>query len=109
VTTNVECLDLTKVCKLEFYKPDTNKFRALTLAYRALEEGGVASIVMNAANEVVVAAFLNDKIKFLQITEVVEKVMQKNIKGKTDSIESIIAVDKETRMITEEVLKCLSA
>ncbi|MBU4484116.1 1-deoxy-D-xylulose-5-phosphate reductoisomerase [bacterium] len=104
ITTNVDYLDLTKVKTLEFFAPDLEKFRLLKLAYEVLEEGGIAPIILNAANEIAVAAFLDEKIKFLQIAEIVEKTLNKGVKGLNNTIDEIVAVDRETRCIATELL-----
>jgi 1-deoxy-D-xylulose-5-phosphate reductoisomerase len=70
-------LDLNRYPTLSFIEPDTNRFRNLTLAYKALEQGGNMPCIMNAANEVAVSAFLAGKIGFLKMSDVVEFTMEK--------------------------------
>lgn len=74
----VERLDFTKLGGLTFFEPDTVRFPALRLAREALIAGGKAPCVLNAANEIAVAAFLNDEISFLDISRVVEDVLNKH-------------------------------
>jgi 1-deoxy-D-xylulose-5-phosphate reductoisomerase len=70
-------LDFTRYPSLTFSKPDMINFRNLALAYHALEKGGNTPCVLNAANEVVVDAFLKDKIGFLQMPDIIEKALNK--------------------------------
>ena len=92
-----EPLDLKKLSKLTFYEPDEETFRMLKLAKKAGKDGGIMPTVLNAANENAVYAFLEDKIKFLEIADYVEKTMSeyKNISSPT--LDDIIAVNKEIR------------
>ena len=69
-------LDIHNLSKLEFLKPDREKFRCLDLAYRALHTGGTAPAVMNAANEVAVDAFLKKDLAFHEIAQVIESVLE---------------------------------
>ena len=82
-----------------FEKADTKTFRNLNLAYRSLEKGGNMPCVLNAANEVVVEAFLNDKIGFLSMSDVIENCMEKITFVKNPSLEDYIKTDIETRIL----------
>ena len=75
VDAGVGTLDLTRIGTLDFVPPDLDRFPALRLGYRALEEGGTSPATLNAANEVAVAAFLERRLPFLAITDVIEAVM----------------------------------
>jgi 1-deoxy-D-xylulose-5-phosphate reductoisomerase len=86
-----------------FEKPRIEVFRCLGLAFEALEQGGNAPCILNAANEIAVARFLNDEIKFLQIAETVEKTLQKASFIAKPSLEELIASDEEARGIAEEI------
>ncbi|KUO52289.1 MAG: 1-deoxy-D-xylulose 5-phosphate reductoisomerase [Desulfitibacter sp. BRH_c19] len=96
-------LDFTEVATLTFEKPDLQKFPSLQLAYNAGKEGGIKPTVLNAANEVAVEMFLKGKIKFLHIPMLVEKSLQKSGQIVNPSLEDILAVDKSTRIETENV------
>ncbi len=103
----VERLDLTKMSGLTFFEPDPVKFPALRLARAALETGGKAPSVLNAANEVAVAAFLDEKIKFLDITKIVESVLGRHAASSSFGkppfeIGDIIASDQEARATAHE-------
>ncbi len=86
-------LDISKLGRLEFEKPDREKFRCLNLAYAALAQGGTAPAALNAANEVAVDLFLNDAIGFHRIPEVIESVLASHAGGRDDSLESILEAD----------------
>ena len=87
---------------LTFEQPDVKSFRNLQLAYDALEKGGNAPCVLNAANEVVVDAFLKDKVGFLQMSDIIADTLQKCTFVKNPSLEDYIASDTEARRITKD-------
>jgi len=89
---------------LTFEQPDTTTFRNLALAYEAMAQGGNMPCVLNAANEVVVDAFLKDNIGFLAMSDVVEQSMQKIAKINKPSLEDYVETDKETRIIALELV-----
>lgn len=90
-------LKLEEVYKLEFYKADENRFKALSLAYEVLEKQGTYPCVMNAANEEAVNLFLNGKIKFYEIEEVVSKTLKEHQSKKEVTLKDIIDADKWAR------------
>ncbi len=90
-------LDLSEVRALEFYDVDGEKFPLVRLARQALVEGKSAPVVLNAANEVAVEAFLDKKINFLDIYEIVAKVLGDHQKRSVNTLEEILEVDRETR------------
>jgi 1-deoxy-D-xylulose-5-phosphate reductoisomerase len=93
--------------QLTFEAPDTKTFRNLALAFKALEKGGNVPCVLNAANEVVVAAFLEDKIGFLQMSNVIEQCMEKVPFVAKPELEDYIKSDKEAREITKRIIEVL--
>jgi 1-deoxy-D-xylulose-5-phosphate reductoisomerase len=95
-------LDFKSLKSLNFEQVDTNTFKCLNFAYEALRMGKSYSIVLNAANEVLVGLFLNKKIPFLEIQNKIEVIMQNHIAVECKSISDILEVDKETR---ERVMK----
>ena len=96
-------LDLASLGKFTFFAPDFNKFRCLSLAFEAGKQGGVLPAMMNAANEVVVDAFLQEKIRFVDIPEFVENVMQKAPKITSRlTLEDALLADKEARILALE-------
>jgi len=86
-------LDLTKIGSLTFFEPDETLFPALRLAREALNAGGAAPAILNAANEIAVAAFLSGNIGFLEIATIVDKVLQSSNFGILTNIEDVMAAD----------------
>ena len=104
VKSSFERLDFSKCTDLTFEQPDTKRFRNLALAYEALHQAGNMPCIVNAANEVVVAAFLKDQISFLGMSDVIEKTMQKVSYIQTPTYEDYVATDAEARRIAAEQL-----
>ena len=94
--------------QLSFEKPDTATFAGLNLAFEAMRKNGNMPCILNAANEVAVHAFLQDKIGFLQITDVIEACMQKISFVAEPSLEDYIQTDHETRIISNELINKIS-
>ena len=90
-------LDLLKIEPLVFEEPDMETFKGLSLAYEAGKIGGTMTTVFNAANEVAVELFMNEKIKFLDIYEIIEKAMKRHIPVEIEKLETILNADKDTR------------
>ncbi len=105
IKTNVQKLNLTEIKKLTFFEPDLNKYPCLQLAYNSLEIGKSAPTILNAANEVAVQRFLEKKIKFLSIAKVVEKTLKKSSTCSINSIKDVIEIDKESRDLTNSIIK----
>ena len=99
-----ERLDLTTVGSLTFEAPDPDRFPCLSLARQALGAGGAAPVVLNAANEVAVAAFLEGRIGFTRIPALIAEALEKGPSAPPASIESCVAVDTETRRLVREWL-----
>lgn len=97
-----EKLDLFKVGTLTFEKPDTDTFRCLPLCIKAISEGGILPTVVNGANEEAVRLFLEGKIKFLQIAELVEKALNSVNNKKEFTLEDIFEADKIAREIVRK-------
>jgi len=97
-------LDLAKIGQLTFQAPDPEQFPALRLARRALEAGGAVPIVLNAANEVAVQAFLEGRMGFLDIAELVERTMDAMPATPVDSLEAVYALDIEARAKATELM-----
>jgi len=90
-------LDLAEIGRLDFEAPDDKQFPALALARGAIEAGGAAPAILNAANEIVVSAFLNGVIQFLEITEIVSRLLESYSPPAPVTLADIFAIDKETR------------
>ena len=98
-------LDFSQMTALTFEQPDTDRFRCLALAYEALNTGGNMACIVNAANEVVVSAFLNDRISFFQMSEIIEQTMSRVAFIKTPTYEDYVATDAEARRVAESIIK----
>jgi 1-deoxy-D-xylulose-5-phosphate reductoisomerase len=104
LSMNLPGLNLAQCSTLEFHEPDLERFPALSLAFRAIEHGGVLPAVLNAANEVAVAAFLNGTISFLDIATTVATVMEKVSSGSEDSLDDILHADAQARDVTSAII-----
>ena len=100
--SSFERLDLFRVGTLTFEEPDTRRFRNLALAYEALHEGGNMPCIVNAANEIVNRAFLEDRIGFLQMSDVIANTIRKTSFVKKPTYEDYLQTDAEARRIAEE-------
>ena len=89
---------------LEFFEPDLEKFRCLALAFEAIRQGGNMPCIVNAANEIVNRAFLEDRCRFLQMAEIIEKTMQRATFNANPDYEVYVETDKEARRIAAEML-----
>ena len=104
IDTRVEKLKLSSIQKLTFFEPDLIKFPCLELAYESLKIKKSAPTILNAANEIAVEAFLNEKIKFLSISKVVEKTLNKASISPINSIKDVLDIDNESRLISTELI-----
>ena len=102
--TGAERLDLTAIGRLDFEEPDSERFPALRLARAALEAGGAAPIVLNAANEVAVATFLEGSLGFAEIAAVVERALGEANLPAPASIDDVLEIDRETRQRAKAML-----
>ena len=99
-----ERLDLFKVQHLDFFEPDLNKFRCLAMAYEAIRQGGNMACIVNAANEVVNRAFLEDRCLFLQMGDIIAETMQRATFIKQPTLDDYFASDREARQIALSML-----
>lgn len=97
--------DFSKYPSLTFEKPDRESFRNLALAFEALSRGGNTPCVLNAANEVAVAEFLNEKVGFLEMTDLVERCMEKMNFIAKPSFDDYLQTDKEARIMASELIR----
>jgi len=103
--TPVQRLDLAAIARLDFEPPDAKRFPALRLAREALEAGGAAPIILNAANEVAVASFLGGAIRFGDIAALVEEALETSDLLAPTSIDDVLAIDAEIRSKVERSMK----
>lgn len=105
--TNVPSLNLFEYSQLNFQAPDIQKFPALDLARQAMREGGLAPTILNAANEVAVAAFLKEQIGFTNIPQVVEHTLQKLENSVAKNIECILDKDEIARHVAQQYISSI--
>jgi len=108
INLGMERLNLARAGDLSFRRPDFDKFPALKLAYQALKIGGTMPVVLNGANEIAVAAFLAEKIRFPEIPLVVAETMAREERKEADSIGSVLAADLAARMQAEAVVEAFT-
>ena len=104
MATPAQRLDLAAIACLDFERPDLVRFPALRLAREALEAGGAAPIVLNAANEVAVEAFLGGRLKFSGMADLVDRALASNDFAQPQSIEEVLEIDRRTRSRVEELM-----
>jgi 1-deoxy-D-xylulose-5-phosphate reductoisomerase len=102
IESGVESLDLLKAGRLDFRAPDTGKFRCLALAQAAACAGGLRPVVLNAANEVAVEAFLERRLNFPGIAAVIEAVVERGPGGVIGGLDDVFAADAESRVRARE-------
>ena len=105
--SGVEPLDIFEVAKLEFEKPDFERFPCLAMAYDALNEGGTATTVLNAANEIAVDAFLNKQLSFTNISRVIEKTLENTSIVEADNLNTVLQADSAARLLSLDWVKQL--
>ena len=109
ITSNVADLDLSEIAQLSFERPDRKRFPSLQLAYDAATAGGDAPAVLNAANEIAVEAFLNRRIGFTQIAQVVENTLSQFIFSEPESLEAVQDADTKARAVSGDLIKRLES
>jgi 1-deoxy-D-xylulose-5-phosphate reductoisomerase len=100
-------LDLAAVGQLSFERPDAQRFPCLGLAYAALHEGGTAPAVLNAANEVAVAAFLEGRLRYTAIPQVIEQALARTPACSADSLDTVLEADRGARRAAAEAAALL--
>jgi 1-deoxy-D-xylulose-5-phosphate reductoisomerase len=104
IGSGVQSLDLTAVARLDFEAPDVGRFPALRIAREAAEAGGTAPAVLNAANEVAVAAFLGGRLGFLGIAPLIEAVLERHANRTADALPAVLEADRWARELAESML-----
>ncbi|MBU3554197.1 1-deoxy-D-xylulose-5-phosphate reductoisomerase [Polynucleobacter sp. UB-Piko-W3] len=108
IEAGVAQLNLTQLAALSFSEPDLARFPCLSLAFAAAKAGGTAPTVLNAANEIAVAAFLNEGMPYLDISSVVDKTLNAIPVSGADSIEYILDIDIQARKVARDCIKSIS-
>jgi 1-deoxy-D-xylulose-5-phosphate reductoisomerase len=107
--TPAQKLDLARIGNLTFEEPDLVRFPALRVARNAMEDGGAAPVVLNAANEEAVAAFLGNRIDFLSIVGIVEETLARTDAPAPRSIAEVIDIDRQTRALAQALMTEMAA
>ncbi|MGD8589102.1 MAG: 1-deoxy-D-xylulose-5-phosphate reductoisomerase [Chromatiales bacterium] len=107
IESGVESLDLFQVARLDFVAPDMVRFPCLKLAFEAVRAGGTAPVVLNAANEVAVAAFLDRRLGFLGIAELVDRTLQAIEVQPVEDLDQLLEMDRQARRLAEQALQTL--
>ncbi len=105
IDLNTQRIDFARLAQLTFEKPDLERFPCLGLAYGALEKGGNATCIMNGANEVAVAAFLEGKLRFLQIPEIIATTLARCSFVAQPDLDAIYSTDFEAKRIASDLIK----
>jgi len=103
--SGVAGIDLTEVGQLQFELPDLERFPSLKLARQAAKEGRSAPIVLNAANEVAVQAFLDGRIEFGFIPEIVDRSLERHEPGEVTELAQVIGIDRQTRIAADDIIR----
>ncbi|PTQ90312.1 1-deoxy-D-xylulose 5-phosphate reductoisomerase [Agitococcus lubricus] len=103
IQAGVSALDLCQH-HLQFYPPDEQRFPCLALARQAMQQGGTTPAILNAANEVAVAAFLNEQLPFIAIPQLIETVLTQLPMSPADNLETILAADEQARQLAQRAL-----
>jgi 1-deoxy-D-xylulose-5-phosphate reductoisomerase len=104
IESGVAPLDLFRIGRLDFEEPDEQRFPCLRLARQAAEAGGSAPAMLNAANEVAVAAFLDRRVRYLEIASMIEDVLAREAVVAVDDLDTVFAADSKARVLAERWL-----
>jgi 1-deoxy-D-xylulose-5-phosphate reductoisomerase len=104
IEAGVDRLNLSTVGRLEFHEPDVERFPGLGLAFQVLEAGQNAPVIFNAANEVAVEAFLDERIGFLQIPAVISDTLDECSPGRVETLEDVLEFDRGARRLADEIV-----
>lgn len=107
--SGVAPLDIFQVGHMDFEQPDLNRFPCLRLAQEAIKAGGIMPTVLNAANEIAVDAFLNEKVRFTDIAVIIERSMAQFQPDNADTLEIVLDADSKARVVAQQVIETLSA
>ncbi len=106
--SGVEPLNIFDVRRMDFQEADLERFPCLGLAYQAINSGGIMPTVLNAANEIAVEAFLNERIRFTDIPVIIERSMEKFVVKPASTLEIILEIDQQARVVAQAIIVELS-
>ena len=104
IDAGVKALDLFQVAQLDFESPDEQSFPCLRLAREAMQAGGTAPAILNAANEVAVQAFLEEGLGFVSISDIVASVLDQAAIGRVDSLDAVLDADRQARKLAQQCI-----
>ena len=107
IDAGVEPLNLTQLANLNFFEPEFNRFPCLALAFEAAKVGGTAPAVLNAANEIAVAAFLDQGLPYLSISHVVEQTLNRLPVENIESLEEVLSIDALARQVAGAIIQAM--
>jgi 1-deoxy-D-xylulose-5-phosphate reductoisomerase len=108
INAGVAPLNLTQMANLQFSEPDFDRFPCLALAFEAAKAGGTAPAILNAANEVAVAAFLDQRLSYLQIASVVRETLSAIQSVPASSIDIVLGADAQARQVAVQLVPTLA-
>jgi 1-deoxy-D-xylulose-5-phosphate reductoisomerase len=108
INAGVTALDLTKQGQLDFFEPDLSRFKCLKMAFQALEKGGTAATVLNAANEISVAAFLKGELSFTGITDTIQQTIDSVSTESITNLDTVLNADAKARKVAEKIITSIN-
>lgn len=106
--SGAEPLNIFAVRRMDFEEPNLERFPCLRLAYEAIAAGGIMPTVLNAANEIAVEAFLNENVRFTDIPVIIERCMKKFVVKEAGSLEIILDIDQQARLVSRQIIEELN-
>jgi 1-deoxy-D-xylulose-5-phosphate reductoisomerase len=106
--SGVEPLNIFDVRRMDFEEPNLERFPCLRLAYQAINQGGIMPIVLNAANEIAVEAFLNERVRFTDIPLIIERCMEQFEAKPASSLDIILEADQQARQVSQRIISELN-
>ena len=107
--SGVAPLNIFDVGRMDFEEPNLERFPCLRLAYEAIDSGGIMPTVLNAANEIAVAAFLNEQVRFTDIPVIIELCMKQFEATVADTLDIILAADQQARRVSAQIIAELNS
>lgn len=103
ISSGVKPLNLFEISRLDFEQPDLKKFPCLRLAFEAMKQGGTATAILNAANEIAVEMFLDEKLSFINIPKIIEETLSRCKIEEANTLETVLSADQNAREIAKEL------